>query len=445
MALWKRGKWYWADFTVDASRYRVPLRDKRGRRIPADESHLQEAIRAEERERMKAESGRLLPAKQSFARLPFNQAADQYLTSRKPELAASSYDKERQLLVKPKEHFRSTPLGRIGPEQVIAYRDWRASQGVGPAIINMELGVLRRILKKAKRWHLIAEDIRPLREPRSIGRALTPEEKTRLLITASQKPEWETACYAVILALNTTMRGCELKGLRWADVNLLDHTIVIRKSKTEAGERLIPLTPEAFDTLLKLHRRAEMFGPVEASHFVFAAFRATFRLKNKAGQRGGTIAGVETWGFDPTRPVASWRTAWRTLRKAAAKGDKAKGVPEMPQLASLRFHDLRHHAITELAESGASEQAIMAIAGHVSRRMLERYSHVRLEAKRQAIQALSRRTSVPVPPGGSQRSHVTNHVTKCEAESSDTPQVIERHGRPVGTRTPDLYRVKVAL
>jgi len=40
--------------------------------------------------------------------------------------------------------------------------------------------------------------------------------------------------------------------------------------------------------------------------------------------------------------------------------------------AGFRFHDLRHHAITELGEPGASEQTIMAIAGHVSRKMLER-------------------------------------------------------------------------
>jgi hypothetical protein len=31
----------------------------------------------------------------------------------------------------------------------------------------------------------------------------------------------------------------------------------------------------------------------------------------------------------------------------------------------------------------------MAIADHVSRRMLERYSHIRLEAKQNALQALS--------------------------------------------------------
>jgi len=37
----------------------------------------------------------------------------------------------------------------------------------------------------------------------------------------------------------------------------------------------------------------------------------------------------------------------------------------------LRFHDLRHPAITELAESQASGQTIMAIAGHVSPKMLK--------------------------------------------------------------------------
>ena len=44
---------------------------------------------------------------------------------------------------------------------------------------------------------------------------------------------------------------------------------------------------------------------------------------------------------------------------------------------TLRPHDLRHHAITKLAESSeSSEQTIMAIAGHVSREMLEHYSHI---------------------------------------------------------------------
>jgi Phage integrase family len=57
-------------------------------------------------------------------------------------------------------------------------------------------------------------------------------------------------------------------------------------------------------------------------------------------------------------------------------------------LAGLRFHDLRHSSITMLAEGSASEQTIRSIAGHLSARMLEHYSHIRKEAKRRALAAL---------------------------------------------------------
>jgi integrase len=86
-------------------------------------------------------------------------------------------------------------------------------------------------------------------------------------------------------------------------------------------------------------------------------------------------------------------------------------------LADFRFHDLRHHAITELAESGASDQTIMAIAGHVSREMLEHYSHIRLEAKRRAVEVLSGK--------GRLGSNVTNHVTNGYRRRSKKLQVTD--------------------
>lgn len=61
-------------------------------------------------------------------------------------------------------------------------------------------------------------------------------------------------------------------------------------------------------------------------------------------------------------------------------------------LAGLRFHDLRHHAITELAGSQASDRTIVSIAGHVSKRMLAHYPHVGIEAKGKALEALAKST-----------------------------------------------------
>ena len=51
----------------------------------------------------------------------------------------------------------------------------------------------------------------------------------------------------------------------------------------------------------------------------------------------------------------------------------------------------RHILVTELAESGAGDEVIMSIAGHVSRAMLSRYSHVRMEAKRRALNEIAAR------------------------------------------------------
>ena len=50
-----------------------------------------------------------------------------------------------------------------------------------------------------------------------------------------------------------------------------------------------------------------------------------------------------------------------------------------------RWHDNRHTLVTELAEGGSGDEVIMSIAGHVSRAMLSQYSHVRMEAKRRAL------------------------------------------------------------
>jgi integrase len=75
------------------------------------------------------------------------------------------------------------------------------------------------------------------------------------------------------------------------------------------------------------------------------------------------------------RPVTTLRTAWTKLRKNA----KVVG----------RSHDNRHTLVTELAESGAGDEVIMSIAGHVSRAMLSRYSHVRMEAKRRALDEIA--------------------------------------------------------
>ena len=276
----------------------------------------------------------------------------------------------------------------------------------------MEVGVIRRMLKRARRWHQLGADIRPLKEPRSIGRALTYVEKLRLIRAAGQNEEWQRAQAAMSLALCTTMRGCEIKRLQWRDMDLLNRAILVRTSKTDAGERLIPMNDETLGIVMGLRERAKGFNGAEPQHYVFPA--------------------CEHGHVNPTRNQKSFRTAWRRLTKAAG-------------LSGLRFHDLRHHAITELAESQVSDQTIMAIAGHVSQKMLARYSHVRSEARRQAVMALSAKPMGSTFKRSRSEGYDTNHDTNQSTAEVPSPEVIERYGRHEETRTPDLYRVKVAL
>src|SRR5215467_12247336 len=77
------------------------------------------------------------------------------------------------------------------------------------------------------------------------------------------------------------------------------------------------------------------------------------------------------------KPVITLKTAWTKVRK----NTNVVG----------RWHDNRHTLVTELAESGAGDEVIMSIAGHVSRAMLSRYSHVRMEAKRRALDEIAAR------------------------------------------------------
>jgi len=129
------------------------------------------------------------------------------VTARKLELALASQAKEKQLLVQLRAYFKQEPLKAITARRITEYRAWRAEQKVGPATLNAELGILRRIMKRARIWARVADDIRPLREPSTIGKALTEEERQRPLKTAVLRPEWETAYLAAILCLNTTARG----------------------------------------------------------------------------------------------------------------------------------------------------------------------------------------------------------------------------------------------
>jgi integrase len=418
MALVKRGKTWHTHFFVDGQRFRQSLKT----------SDWREAQSKEKDFIADAKAGRLAPTKQGFARLPFREAAEQFLQDRIPQLAALSVRTERERAKLLNKRFGDMQVCRFTTETILAHVRERKADGIANATINRELDIIRGVLKKVKRWHLFADEIKPLPMRQSVGRALSYDGKLKLLKTAALRPEWQNAAWAATLALNTTMRGCEIKQLRWQDIDLMEKALTIRKSKTEAGERVIPLNADAWNTVLSLYRRAKGLGEVRPEHYVFHACEASH--------------------FDPSRPQTSWRTAWRNLTRliqcpscGRQQGPSERcGNPECKTdlkkvkspFAGLRFHDLRHHAITELAESQASDSTVMAIAGHVSPKMLAHYSHVRLQAKRTALDSLSTKQAERVNSKGELRGYDTNHDTKRCALETNPLQVLENMVELVG-------------
>lgn len=81
-----------------------------------------------------------------------------------------------------------------------------------------------------------------------------------------------------------------------------------------------------------------------------------------------------------------------------------------------RLHDSRHTLITELAEGGVGDQTIMDIAGHVSKQMLKHYSHIRMKAKREALESVVKATSAS-------NSEVIAEQQKCDQLRVDEQKV----------------------
>ena len=254
----------------------------------------------------------------------------------------------------------------IDESSVIHFQESRLREGAAPKSINEEVRFLLKMLGdpgEIVRAQLRKKKQLKLPVQNAIGKAFNDTE-TESLRTQATKSKSPHILAAFELARNAGLRDNEIKTLTWAQIDFESKFLRVGRAKTEAGEgRTIPLNAELYEALL--YYRAwyeERFGKAQDEWYLFAFGRPM--------------------PFDPTRHVTSLKTAWKSVRENA----NVKG----------RWHDNRHTLITELAESGAGDETIMQIAGHVSRQMLRHYSHIRMNAKRDALDAaLAQRSKRP--------------------------------------------------
>jgi integrase len=240
-------------------------------------------------------------------------------------------------------------------ERVIrGYVAARRAEHVSGRTINMEVGELSRAI--GAKWSVLWPGVKHQEEARGVGRALSPAEEARLLEAAGKKDRWRLASTIIRVLLMTAMRCGEVTGAKWEQIDFEQRIFRVGTAKTSSGTgREIPMNADLVH-VLQAHAAwfTGKFGPIEPEQYVFPFGR---------------------YGADPRRPMLSMKTAWRAI--CAEAGVKC------------RIHDLRHCALTKLAEAGVAESTLLALAGHMSRAMLERYSHIRVAAKREAVEALT--------------------------------------------------------
>jgi integrase len=217
------------------------------------------------------------------------------------------------------------------------------------------LRVLRGALNAAVRWRILdynpaALVQMPRHEPRR-GVALSAAQAAALL--AQVEGHRLEALYH--LALTLGLRRGELLSLRWSDIDMDGATLTVQGGKTAAAHRTLPLS-----AALVGHLRQHWQRQVQER----AALPLTW-------QEQGLVFPSEVGA--PLHPRNLYRHFER-LRALAGISD------------DLHFHDLRHTALTRLAERGTPPAVVQAIAGHTTPTLALRvYTHAELDALRAAI------------------------------------------------------------
>jgi integrase len=353
MGIYKKDGVYWSSFTVAGVRFRKSL-----------DCYTMAEARVNDRDvQQKAEKGLIVANPTRLQRQAVSVAVDRWLEDRKlgigrqdkKPLSEKTKKTEAERAVIVKRLLGHLQVRRLQAPAIDDYIAKRRGAGVQNGTVNRELDIIRGVLKKAERFELAAS-CRNLPVGESIGRAFSQEEKAALLAAASRIPERQVLRLALTIALNTSMRPVEIKALQWRDIDWLQRSISLRVSKTKAGLRTIPMNAEAYAAILELRERAKAKcgDTIEDEWYLFFS---------------------DYGEIDPRRPVRHWRRAWRSVLKDA-------GVKK------ARFYDSRHTVVTELLQDpSVSEETAKSIVGHVSRKMLERYSHQRMAPKRSALDA----------------------------------------------------------
>lgn len=146
----------------------------------------------------------------------------------------------------------------------------------------------------------------------------------------------------------TGLRQHEIFNLTDMDVTLGDRAVIVRKSKTKAGERTVPLIEEAREVI-----RAQRALRTNMSKYLFPGVHGGRQGQNYFSERV------------------------RSLRKKLPEGHPLRWVEGEKPEANRPFHALRHTFATLMIEAGIQPKVLQTLMGHASITVtMDTYGHL---------------------------------------------------------------------
>jgi len=278
-------------------------------------------------------------------RMLVRDALDRYLAEVSSTKRPSTARRERPAAAHLKKELGKYSLAALSPDIVAAYRDKRLKAGLSPSSVRLELALLSHLYTIAiKEWRvgLVYNPVSSIRKPAphpGRNRRLIGEEEMKLLEVCDGHSN-PMLGWIVRIALCTGMRAGEIATLRRNQIDLEKRTVTLNETKN-GSVRTVPLSRSAKNVL-----RLALNNPVRPFNTDMVFFGEP--------------------GRDGVRRPYEFKAEWHRKMKIA-------------KITGLRFHDLRHEAVSRLVEAGLGDQEVAAISGHKSMQMLRRYTHLRAE------------------------------------------------------------------
>jgi integrase len=347
--LWRRGEKLYMQTRVAGERS--------ARRIPLKASSL-EAAREEMADLKKKKRIEGLPT--TGLRPLFADYADKYLAFHRASdtgKKARTVDREGHSLVHWKSAIGQVRLDRITRPMISGVIKSRLEAGMKPRTVNIDVIVLRNVLKEAKDDGHIAnlptEGIRPRKVKTPVRPLLTPAQFEELCSAASEcrKNSQQLLDYLRVLAYSGTRRD-EALALKWQDVNFERKFLRVGADGNSKNSKARHVD---FNSQLETHLKEMAARRAPDSDWLFPS-----------PQRGET-----------DRPAKTLRQSFLIAR------DKAK-------LTWMGFHDLRHYFASMAVMSGIDFKTISEWCGHSDGGMLigKVYGHLLPEHKQRMAERL---------------------------------------------------------